>query len=101
MTETLTKESPGDVERQLSQAFLRLIGREPDRDERAILVRMFTQQQTWYRDHPDAAAEYLTIGEHKVDNQLSPIDLAAATNVINGLMNYDGCVVKRGGMFDG
>ena len=32
---------------------------------------------------------------HRGDASLPAADLAAATAVINALMNYDGCVVKR------
>ncbi|OYW13355.1 MAG: hypothetical protein B7Z55_16990, partial [Planctomycetales bacterium 12-60-4] len=95
LAETLHKETSGHPDAMLSAAFLRLTSRTPDATEQQILMRMFDQQRVWYQMHPDAAAEYLKIGEKQADAALPFVDIAAAANVINSLMNYDGCVVKR------
>lgn len=95
LAETLHKEYAGDKPSMLTAATLRLIGREPDTTELAILQRMYDRQLTWYRDHPDEAAKLVKIGEKAIDPALSAMEIAAWTNVMNALMNHDECVMKR------
>src|SRR5205823_3746147 len=94
LAEKLHKECGGRRDELLEQAFLRLASRRPDAKEREILSRMYDRQRDWYTTHPDQAASYLGIGETKRDPALPMAEIAAATAVINALMNYDGCVVK-------
>jgi hypothetical protein len=56
---------------------------------------MHAEQLEWYRGHPDEAARLVAVGDTKPDAALAAVDVAAAAGVINALMNYDGCVVKR------
>jgi len=83
------------VDAALARAFVLLTSRLPDDAERDILRRMHAEQLAWYRAHPDDAAKLLAIGGTKPVGTLAPVDVAAAAGVINALMNYDGCVVKR------
>lgn len=95
LAEKLHQECEGKREAMIEQAFLRLVSREPDAKEREILSRLYDEQLAYYGKHPDQAAALLGIGEKKRDEKLSAIDISAATNLINALMNYDGCMVKR------
>jgi cytochrome c553 len=79
----------------LEESFHVLTSRLPDEEEQAILASMYAAQRAWYQQHPEAADELLGVGETPRAEGLAAIDLAAATSVINALMNYDGCVVKR------
>ncbi|NBP81041.1 DUF1553 domain-containing protein, partial [bacterium] len=79
----------------LEESFHVLTSRLPDEEEQAILASMYATQRAWYQQHPEAADELLGVGETPRAEGLAAIDLAAATSVINALMNYDGCVVKR------
>jgi len=95
LAERLLAEEQGQADRALDRAFLLLTSRRPDDEERAILRRMHSDQRAWYDRHPDEAAKLLAIGDHRRDESVPAVDAAAAANVINALMNYDGCVVKR------
>ncbi len=98
LAETLLAEataSGGGAEAALARAFELLTSRKPDDEERAILGRMHAAQLAWYRERPDDAAKLLAVGERKATGSLPAVDVAAAAGVINALMNYDGCVVKR------
>jgi len=95
LAETLHKETGGKRDDLIEQAFVRLTSRKPDAKERDILARMYDEQRQWYGQHADQAAEFLSVGEKPRDAALPAADIAAATSVINALMNYDGCVVKR------
>jgi len=95
MAETLLVEHGGRADAAVAAAFERLTSRTPDAAERAILARMHAEQVDWYRDRPDDAARLLAIGATTPRAGLDPVDVAAAAGVVNTLMNYDGCVVKR------
>ena len=79
----------------IARAFERLTSRPPDDEERAILRRMHASQIDWFRAHPEDAAKLVAVGDRKPSDAVPAVDVAAAAGVINALMNYDGCVVKR------
>jgi mono/diheme cytochrome c family protein len=95
LAEKLLVECRDQTDDALARAFELLTSRRPDDEEMAILRRMHAQQSDWYRAHPDDAAKLVSIGDTRPSPALQAIDVAAATGVINALMNYDGCVVKR------
>jgi hypothetical protein len=43
----------------------------------------------------EVVAKLVAVGDRKPNTNLAAVDVAAAASVINALMNYDGCVVKR------
>jgi len=91
----LASASGGGAEVALERAFELLTSRRPDDEERAILRRMHAAQLAWYGERPDDAAKLLAVGERKPAGSLPAVEVAAAAGVINALINYDGCVVKR------
>ena len=95
LAEKLHRECEGNRERMIDRAFLTLAGRAPDDTERQILSRMFDEQRQWYADHPQQATEYLSVGTKARGDAVPAADLAAWATVVNALLNYDGCVVKR------
>jgi hypothetical protein len=95
LAERLHRECAGDRERIIDRAFLTLASRSPDDAERSIVMRMFDEQRQWYTDHPLQAAEFLSVGTKPRGDTIAAADLAAWATVVNALMNYDGCVVKR------
>ena len=88
-------DSAGRVDSMLGEAFELLTSRQPDDEEREILRRMHAEQLDWYRAHPDDAGKLVSIGDTTPNAALQAVDVAAVTGVVNALMNYDGCVVKR------
>ena len=97
LAEKLLKERPAGAAPQvlLDEAFVRLTSRAPDATEREILQRMHAQQLAWYQTHPDEAEKLLAVGDFPRDTALDAREAAALAAVINALVNYDGCVVKR------
>lgn len=84
-----------DLDRQLEEVFLRLTSRTASKDELAILRSMFQQQASYFQQNPEAAGKFLAIGDHKADPSIAADQLAALTVVAEGLMSYDGFVMKR------
>jgi hypothetical protein len=95
LAERLLRDSAAAAGALPAQAFLRLLGRAPDAAEQRTLTRLHDEQLAWYRARPAAAAAYLQIGDTPCDATLPAAELAAATVLINTLMNHDGFVVKR------
>jgi hypothetical protein len=95
LAEKLLAEHGGQIEPALADAFERLTSRPPDDTEREILREMQAGQLDWYRARPEEAAAFVTIGQTKRNDALPAADVAATTAVINALLNYDECVVKR------
>jgi hypothetical protein len=95
LAERLLAEHGGRIEPALADAFERLTSRPPDDTEREILRAMLAGQLEWYRARPEEAAAFVAIGQAKRNDALPAADVAATTAVINALLNYDECVVKR------
>jgi hypothetical protein len=60
-----------------------------------VLRRMHAEQAEWYHCRPEEAFSLVGIGDRKPSSTLWVADTAALAGVINALLNYDGCVVKR------
>ena len=95
LAERLLQESGGTGEAFLRTAFARLSGRAADPKEQEILGRMYAEQQQHYRQHPADAASLVALGDTPRNTATDPVVLAAATTVVNALMNHDTFVVKR------
>ena len=94
LAEKLLAEAGGG-EAAIERAFAVLTSGTPDDDQRRILREMHAGQLEWYRSHPDDAARYVAVGQTKPREGLAAADVAAVASVVNALMNYDACVVKR------
>jgi hypothetical protein len=77
------------------EAFRRLIGRVPDRDEAAILSRLFDEQRALFAAHPKEAVKLSKVGTSPADPAIPPADLAAMTSVVSAIMNFDEFIVVR------
>jgi hypothetical protein len=95
LAERLLQESGGTGEAFLRTAFARLSGRAADPKEQEILGRMYAEQQQHYRQRPDDALALVALGDTPRNPATDPVVLAAATTVVNALMNHDTFVVKR------
>jgi len=95
LAEKLLIEFSGQADGMLERAFELLASRQPDDEEREILLRMYAEQLAWYQTHPEDATKLVAIGGTPAHQNPSAVDQAALAGVVNALMNYDGCVVKR------
>ena len=93
--ESLHRAGAGRREAIAAAAHQRLLGRAAAPEELAILTRLYDEQLAWYRSRPDEAEAYLKIGDTARDAALPAPEIAAATTLVNTLMNHDGFVVKR------
>ena len=77
------------LEEQLHYGFRLLTGREPNKEELELIIRLYHEELENYQTHPDKAQEYLSIGEHTAHPQVAPAQLAALAVTAHAVMNTD------------
>jgi hypothetical protein len=92
--ETLDKPGANPAAR-ISFAFRRLAGREPDARERALLEALFKEQQEIFSKEPARAEKLINTGQHPHNAAADPVTLAAATVMVQTIMNLDATVWNR------
>lgn len=80
---------------QISYAFAQLAGRNPDKEEAAILLRMLGEQRSLFKDDPQGAARLIAMGESKRSDSVNPVELAAMTVTVQAVLNSDAVMWKR------
>jgi hypothetical protein len=93
--EKLHRESGGNLEMMIDQAFLTCLSRTPDARERAIANRLYTGQLAHYRKVPAEAEALLKTGHAARDITIPAPEAAAAAILAQLLLNHDLSVVKR------
>ena len=88
-------DSENVIEANVTTAFRILTSRCPSGRERLILKKEFVRQKKQFADDMAAAAKYLTVGKKKVNEGLVKEDLAALTVIVQAIMNFDECLMRR------
>ncbi len=78
-----------------TESFRLLTSRHPAAEELEILNELYLQQLEHYQANEDDAKEFLKTGDTPADDSLPPSRLAAATVLINAIMNLDESVRNR------
>ncbi|WP_231603292.1 DUF1553 domain-containing protein [Neorhodopirellula pilleata] len=81
-----------DKDRIVDEAFLRLTSRRPREEEHRILLNLYDEQVGEFQADGDATSEFLKVGQAPVPAEISPPRLAAATVLIQSIMNLDECL---------
>lgn len=79
----------------VDEAFLRLVSRRPDSEEREIVEKLLTEQQTHFEKVPEQAMEVISAGDSAAPEAGSPAEIAAVTALISTLLNFDECITQR------
>ena len=77
------------------EAFRRLTSRRPSAREKELLVQLYQEQLGHYSADLEAAAALLGTGQARLAGELPADQVAAVSIVVNMLMNFDACVMKR------
>lgn len=85
--ERLLEKYPEDVSQQLLSGYQLATGRKPAEEELAILHQFYREEWERFNREPEAAQEYIEIGEFFTHPHLDPIQTASLATVINGMMN--------------
>ena len=80
----------------IREACLRLLSREPSAVEQKVFQRLLRQQREHFSTNTEAAGKLLAVGESKAPESESAAPFqAACVVVVNSIMSYDDCVMKR------
>jgi hypothetical protein len=84
-----------DVTGLVTEAFRVLTSRLPSNDETAVLVDLYDSQLKAFEADPKSALEVIEIGEAPKDESVPAVEQAAATILINAIMNLDDSLIER------
>ncbi len=93
--ERMLREGGTTPEARLTFAFRVAATRQPTGRELRLLVDMHREQLGLFRNDVEAARKLLRVGEHPAPADLDPVELAAATEAANAILNLDAAVVVR------
>lgn len=83
-----------NTEAALTNAFMRIVNRRPDKSELDILVQYWKDQDAYFKANPDIVDKVVgKIGEYKLKNSPSP-DLAAMVRTLQVIYNMDEAITK-------
>lgn len=95
LAESLHRSTQGDLPRMIEAACKLCLSRKPDDEEKQILNRLYREQLDHYTANPADATELLKHGQAVHDSNIPAAQAAAATVLMQALLNHDVCVVKR------
>ena len=93
--ERMMKEGGSTPEARIAFAFRLATGRTPNQRESQILSNSFHSALDRFQTKPDAAAQFLEVGEHPRDQRLDVKELAAYANVASLILNFDETVTRE------
>ncbi len=80
---------------RIKKAIRLTTGRSPSEQESKILTDLYQDQLGYFQQHPQEALEFLKTGNKAADPKLPPAELAALTNTVLTLLNYDKTLIKH------
>ena len=93
--EKLHRDNQGDVTRMVENGCRLCLSHSPSAKEMEILGRLYREQLEHFSAHPSDAELLLKIGNAPRDRGIPNPEAAAATILVQALLNHDFCVVKR------
>jgi hypothetical protein len=80
-------------EAAVTEAFMRIINRHPDKNEADLLVQYLKEQKDYFSSHPEDVKKITKVGEYKAKTAPSP-DFAATMQMIQVIYNMDEAITK-------
>ncbi len=93
--ESLHRDHQGNVAKMVEAGYQRCLSHSPSPREIEILVQLYGEQLEYYQNHSAEAEKLLKIGNAPRDEAIPLTQAAAATILVQALLNHDYCVVKR------
>lgn len=92
LAEELIQKHPQDP---ITIAFRRSTSRYPDAKEKKILTTLLRTQTKYFSENLEAAKKFVSVGGRPFNSQLDPAAVAALATVIQTVMNFDECIMRR------
>ena len=84
-----------DEKQRIEFAFRAATAREPTAAEIELLRKLFQQRSVAYQQDRTAAAELLSVGQSKCNENFDPAELAAWTTVASAILNLDETITRQ------
>ncbi len=91
----LLRKHGGNIDAVIEEAFVLLTSRRPDAQETNILSRLHQLQLKKFSANPEAASQHLEVGDAPLKLAGTPAGHAAATVVVNAMMNLNESLIER------
>jgi uncharacterized protein DUF1553 len=93
--ERTMREGGASPDERLAHAFRLATARSAKPDELAVLSRVFQKHLNDYKQNPEAAKQFVDVGEKKSDlTKVDPVELAAYTMTASLILNLDETITK-------
>jgi hypothetical protein len=83
----ILKECKGDAATRIRWAWRQALCREPSEDELQTIQALLEKHQGEFKQNPEAAKKFISVGAAPAPEGLDPADLAAWTNVARAIFN--------------
>lgn len=95
LAELAINAEPNDQASQIKLMMKRVLSREPDPNELALLTRLYEERARTYRGDQGAAEKLLTVGASPADPSLKPEKVAALADVALTIFNLSEAVTRK------
>ena len=95
LAERIILETPQqEPAKRLAHGFKLCLSRKPQSSELDLLEKMLESKRAHFRNHPEAAAKLLAVGQSPVNEQIDAVELAALSSVARVLLNLSEFITK-------
>ncbi len=84
----------GDTSERVAMAFRRVTSRQPEAEERELLLGLLATLRARFAADPAAARALIAVGDSASDPSLDPVEFAAWTALANVLLNLDEAITR-------
>ncbi len=95
LAELIIREAGSSIEDKITFGYRSLTSRFPTMQETELLTEQYNQVRALYGKNKIKATEMVSIGEFPVDNSIKKAELAAYTEVMSTIINFDATTMKR------
>jgi hypothetical protein len=95
LAEKTLSQAGHDPQKRVDYAFRLVTDREPQPQERAVLLTLAREELAEYRRDKPSALKLIGVGEAKRNPKLDPAELAAWTTVTSTILNMDETITKE------
>jgi hypothetical protein len=95
LAERMMQHGGSTAAERIKFGFVAAMSRQPKPPELALLLQLFTEENTDFGRNPRRASDIISTGESPYDTRLDKAQLAAYAVVASTLMNFDEFVMKR------
>jgi hypothetical protein len=93
--QAMVKKHGDDHPASIRELFRRFTSRFPSERETAVLCKAYQQQFDYFVKRPEQVTQFLKTGDAPVDETLPAAQVAAMGMVVNLLINFDECTIRR------